>query len=100
MNFDDDFHDLAPLDPGRDPERFERMATTYALPRRHVRAFREFLANEGQALLERIDAWLAARSRPTTEDDGARSRRDRPVRTGAGVYLIHDDERQQGERRP
>jgi hypothetical protein len=83
-----------------EPARFERMATNTALPRRHVRAFREFVANEGQAFLERIDAWLAARSLAARDNDSGRSRRERPVRTGVGVYLIHDDERQQGERRP
>jgi hypothetical protein len=82
-----------------EPAWFERMATNRALPRRHVRAFRKFVANEGQALLERIDAWLAARARRTTDDENTRSARDRPVRTGVGVYLIHDDERQHGERR-
>jgi hypothetical protein len=82
-----------------EPARFERMATNRALPRRHVRAFGKFLADEGQAFLERVDAWLAARALTATDDPSTRAARDRPVRTGVGVYLIHDDERQLGERR-
>jgi hypothetical protein len=67
--------------------RFERMATNKALPRRHVRAFREFLAAEGQAFLERIDAWLSAHA-----PAGKKEPPDQTVRTGVGVYLIHDDQ--------
>jgi hypothetical protein len=66
--------------------RFERMATQLALPQRHVRAFRAFLEAEGNAFLEKIDAWLTVR--------GAREKtRGRVVRTGVGVYLIHDEKR-------
>jgi hypothetical protein len=77
-----------------EPPRFERMATHRALPRRHVNAFRELLEREGQAFLERIDAWLSDRAAAATKTRG--TSRERTVRTGIGVYLIHDDER--GER--
>ena len=71
-----------------EPPRFERMATQLALPRRHVRAFRALLETEGNAFLEKIDAWLTARAaRETT--------RGPVVRTGVGVYLIHDEKRGQ-----
>jgi hypothetical protein len=71
-----------------EPPRFERMATQLALPQRHVRAFRQFLETEGTAFLEKIDAWLTVR--------GAREKtRGRVVRTGVGVYLIHDEKRGQ-----
>lgn len=67
-----------------EPARFERSATQVALPQRHVRAFRELLEREGNAFLEKIDAWLTARR--------ARERtRGRVVRTGVGIYLIHDE---------
>jgi len=93
------------VDPERsEPARLERMATNMALPRRQVRAFREFLAAEGQAFLERVDAWLAARAaddpRPTSARAPSPSKRTPPagtVRTGVGVYLIHDET--QGTRR-
>ena len=74
------------------------MATNSALPRRHVRAFREFLAGEGQAFLERVDAWLSAHAAPADKHGDALAKRDRPIRSGVGVYLIHDDEPEQGER--
>ena len=70
-----------------EPPRFERMATQLALPSRHVRAFREFLETEGTAFLEKIDAWLTVRA--------AREKTRGPVvRTGVGVYLIHDEKRE------
>jgi len=69
-----------------EPPRFERMATQLALPTRHVRAFRDFLEIEGNAFLEKIDAWLTVRA--------AREKTRGPVvRTGVGVYLIHDEKR-------
>jgi hypothetical protein len=77
-----------------EPPRFERMATQRALPRRHVKAFRELVELEGQAFLEHMDAWLADRAVAATKTQ--RTTRERTVRTGIGVYLIHDDER--GER--
>jgi hypothetical protein len=70
-----------------EPARFERMATNKALPHRHVRAFREFLGAEGQAFLERVDAWLSAHAAAGNEESF-----DQTVRTGVGVYLIHDDQ--------
>jgi hypothetical protein len=71
--------------------RFERMATNPALPRRHVQAFRELVAAEGQAFLERIDAWLSAYTAPASDRVAPRPARDRPIRTGVGVYLIQDE---------
>jgi len=65
------------------PALFERMATNTALPRRQLRAFKAFLATEGQAFLEKADAWLAARAATTADDE-------RTVRVGVGVYEIHD----------
>jgi hypothetical protein len=69
-----------------DPPRFERMATQLALPSRHLRALRAFLETEGTTFLEKIDAWLTVRA--------AREKTRGPVvRTGVGVYLIHDEKR-------
>lgn len=73
-------------DKRSEPPRFERMATQLELPQRHVRAFRELLEIEGNAFLEKIDAWLAARA--------AREKtRGRVVRTGVGMYLIHEEQK-------
>jgi hypothetical protein len=71
--------------------RLERMATHAALPRRHVRAFQEFLAAESRTFLEKVDTWLAARAaRPTP---GRKSAAGRTLRTGVGIFLIHDETR-------
>jgi hypothetical protein len=75
--------------------RLERMATSSALPRRQIRAFREFLETESQAFLEKIDAWLAARA--TSRGSSKKTTPERTVRTGVGVYLIHDET--EGKRR-
>ena len=77
-----------------EPARFERMATSRSLPRRRIGAFREFLESEAQGFLERIDAWLAAHSSASST---ARPN-ERAVRTGAGVFLIHDDAEAKGRR--
>jgi hypothetical protein len=75
-----------------EPARFERMATHASLPSRQIRAFRVFLEAEGSAFLERVDSWLAARS---SRAEGSRARRGRTVRTGVGLFLIHDETRGQ-----
>lgn len=38
--------------------RFEGRATEATVPKRHARAFGEFIEREGQSFLERIDEWL------------------------------------------
>ena len=73
-----------------DPSRFERRATNTRIPESAVPAFREFIETEGQAFLERVDAWLSANEQ--TEGDPASV-----VRLGMGAYWIEEksDERQQ-----
>jgi hypothetical protein len=73
-----------------EPARFERMATNNALPQRHVQAFRAFLEAEGQAFLEKVDEWLAFRSAAAAQDK-SQTKRERTVRTGVGVFLIHGE---------
>jgi Family of unknown function (DUF6502) len=63
--------------------RFERMATHRAFPRRHVRAFEAYLETEGQAFLEKVDAWLSARHANVEQDE-------RTLRVGVGVFQIHE----------
>ena len=41
-----------------DPSRFERRATNTRIPPEAVPEFREFIEQEGQAFLEKVDAWL------------------------------------------
>ena len=71
-----------------EPPRFERRATNMKIPTNAVPAFRKFVEVEGQAFLERIDAWLTDH-----EDDEA----DDGVRLGLGAYWIeeHNIERTQ-----
>jgi len=67
------------------PARFERMATRIDLDVRHIGEFHRFIQSEGQALLEKVDAWLAAHA--ANKDDQDRE----TVRAGLGMYLIQDD---------
>lgn len=69
-----------------EPARFERRATNTQVPANAVAAFRDFVEDEGQSFLERIDAWL------TDHEDGEAENR---VRLGLGAYWIeeHDIER-------
>jgi len=64
--------------------RFERRALSLTVEASALPEFEAFLAAEGQALLERIDDWLAAhQADPSTS---ARA----PLRLGVGLYQILD----------
>jgi hypothetical protein len=68
------------------PSRFERAAKNDRIPIAARAAFREFLEREGQAFLERVDAWL-------TENEAKHDASESSVETtrmGAGVYHIDD----------
>lgn len=64
--------------------RFERRALSLTVERSALPEFEAFLAAEGQALLERIDDWLAAHQADPSTSALA------PLRLGAGVYQILD----------
>ncbi len=64
-----------------DPGRFERRATNTRIPVAEKEKFRDFVELEGQAFLERIDAWLSEHEL----DDGDDSQ---TVRLGLGAYWI------------
>ena len=66
--------------------RFERRATNTNMSRESVELFRAHIEKEGQAFLERVDAWL-------TEHEGGPDDDDASVRLGLGAYWIekHDD---------
>jgi hypothetical protein len=66
----------------REAPRFERAALNDRVSAHTVAEFRRFLDQEGQAFLERVDAWLAAHQ--ITPDDTSTN----VVRLGAGVYHI------------
>lgn len=66
-----------------DPSRFERRATNTRMSADQVSAFREFLEQEGQAFLERVDAWLSEHEPPAAESSAS-------VRLGLGTYWIEE----------
>jgi len=66
----------------RDPSRFERRAHNTNIPESDIPAFRQFIEQEGQAFLEKVDAWLTDHDDNTS--DGTR------VRLGLGAYWIEE----------
>ncbi len=62
-----------------DLARFERRATNTMMPKTIIPDFKQFLDLEGQAFLERVDAWL-------TEHEKAEAKEH--VRLGLGAYWI------------
>jgi len=68
-----------------DPSRFERRASNFRMQPEAVADFREFIEAEGQAFLERVDAWLSKRevNRNGPGDSGE-------LRLGLGMYWIED----------
>jgi hypothetical protein len=73
--------------------RFERRALSVNVDSRALPEFRAFLEAEGQAFLERVDAWLTAH-RLTDQDEV----RPAAIRLGVGVYHIQDAPRGAGRR--
>jgi hypothetical protein len=68
--------------PG-DPSRFERRATNTHIPAAAVPEFRNYIEEEGQAFLERVDAWL-------TEHESQEAGDASGVRLGLGAYWIEE----------
>jgi hypothetical protein len=68
---------------GGDPSRFERRATNINMSPRDVARFRTFLEDEGQAFLERIDAWLSENERKDSDTSSG-------LRLGLGAYWIEE----------
>ena len=68
----------------RTPARFERAALNERVLVSALPEFREFLNKEGQAFLEKVDAWLLEHQ--ATGPAGARA----TVRLGAGVYHLQE----------
>ncbi len=69
----------------KSPPRFERAAVNDEVDEAAVPEFRRFLEEEGQAFLERVDAWLTAH-RASKSKRG----KSRGLRLGAGVYHVQD----------
>ena len=71
--------------PG-DPSRFERRATNTQIPVASVPAFRDYVEQEGQAFLEKVDAWL-------TEHEQQQAGDEHSVRLGLGAYWIEEPQK-------
>ena len=71
---------------GRTPARFERAALNDRVLASALPEFREFLNKEGQAFLERVDAWLLAHEATGSEEGSKKV----TIRLGAGVYHLQD----------
>ncbi len=70
----------------KDLPRFERAAVNDRIPAKAVAEFREFLNKEGQAFLERVDAWLTDHQVTQEQEQAGVD----ITRLGAGVYHIQD----------
>lgn len=68
------------------PTRFEGRATNAHIPRADAAKFRDFLEQEGQGFLERIDEWLA-------RHEANADQKRKTVRLGLGIYQIQDEDR-------
>ncbi len=67
---------------GKMPARFERAAVNARIEVQALPEFRQFVEREGQAFLERVDAWLTAHE--------ATRKSAETTRLGVGVYHIQD----------
>lgn len=77
-------HNLYKANSGKQqPLRFERRASNSHMSAETSAAFRAFVEQEGQAFLEKVDAWLSAHEQPSDSDTDAPR-----VRLGVGTYFI------------
>jgi len=85
-------HNLYKANTGKQqPLNFERRATNTHMPPETSAAFRVFVEQEGQAFLERIDAWLTAHEQPMNDNDANNNNSNTPtMRLGVGAYLIEN----------
>lgn len=79
---------------GQEPTRFVGRATNTRIDPAAIPEFRAFLEAEGQAFLERVDAWLSAHEATTADSSGdarVATDTDRAVRLGVGLFAIHGE---------
>jgi hypothetical protein len=72
--------------PGSTAARFERAAVNDRVNASALPEFQRFLEQEGEAFLERVDAWLTAHEARAEASDNPQE----AVRLGAGLYHIQD----------
>ncbi len=76
--------------------RFERRAENDRIDPKHLPAFRALLEQEGQSMLERVDAWLAQHEAPAgvahAEPVGRGKAEPKPLlRLGVGIFHIQNE---------
>ena len=71
----------------REESRFEARATNVQVPPWALPAYRKFIYAEGQAFLEKVDAWLTE-----AEIDEAEAPANGAQRIGVGLYWVQSDE--------
>jgi len=77
------------LQHGADDPRFQRKVLYHSIDVEDLPAFRKLSATKAQALLEKLDAWLAER-------DAAPSARADALRARVGLGIYHIEERRDG----
>ncbi|MBU1192226.1 MAG: hypothetical protein KKE76_10955 [Gammaproteobacteria bacterium] len=82
-------HNLTNADKG---PRFQRKVAYDNLPAEVLPIFRELAAEEGQALLEKLNLWLAEHDRDTNPDVSGSGRN----RAGIGIYYFEEPQDEEG----
>ncbi len=68
------------------PLQFERRASNTQMPPETLAAFREFVEQEGQRFLEKVDAWMSEHEQPDSNAQSCSS--SKLMRMGVGTYLF------------
>lgn len=88
----EDLGDTLSFNLGKQPDEpslFAGRATNTQIGAADARRFRDFLEQEGEAFLERIDAWLSQHEAHPGESPGS----SRTLRVGVGLHAIRDESR-------
>ena len=82
------YHNLYQADSEKNKSlRFERRASNIQMPAESAELFRAFVEQEGQAFLEKIDAWLTEHELHADTGSAPESAPEK-IRLGVGAYLI------------
>lgn len=76
------------LNPERSEGWFEGVASNNRMPADAVERLNALLQKEGQAFLERVDAWLSDHELESGGGNEGRDGRDNASRVGVGIYLF------------
>ncbi|MBX2878954.1 MAG: hypothetical protein KTR32_03425 [Granulosicoccus sp.] len=74
-----------------DAKRFQRKVVYLHIPQRHVKAFKDYATKESQALLEKLDRWLARKDTEHVSQGTPGSR------LGLGIYVIESKKAEPAE---